>query len=133
MRAKKTLDAAKDLRDEPVYTIGVVARLLKVCPATLRIWERKKLIAPRRLGKNRFYSEADLERLKIIKRLIQDRKLNIEGVRAVINVKSCWDIRRCSPEARARCIVHQNAAQLLLGLDSAPVRKAVKGVLPPCA
>ncbi|MCM8830981.1 MAG: MerR family transcriptional regulator, partial [Candidatus Omnitrophica bacterium] len=29
---------------EPVYTIGVVAKLLKVCPATLRIWEKKNLI-----------------------------------------------------------------------------------------
>jgi MerR family transcriptional regulator/heat shock protein HspR len=117
MSIKKTPNNPKDLRTEPVYTIGVVARLLKVCPATLRIWERKKLIVPKRLGKNRFYSEHDFERLKIIQRLIQDKGLNIEGVRAVLNVKSCWDIKKCSPEARAKCIVHRSAAQLLLGTE----------------
>ena len=47
---------------EPVYTIGIAAKLLKVCCATLRIWERKGLIHPVRLGKNRYYSRCDLER-----------------------------------------------------------------------
>ena len=62
---------------EPVYTIGIVAKMLKVCQATLRIWERKGLIKPARLGKNRFYSQCDLERLEHIKDLIQMKKINI--------------------------------------------------------
>ena len=33
---------------DPVYTIGIVAKFLKVCTATLRIWERKGLIKPTR-------------------------------------------------------------------------------------
>ena len=55
---------------EPVYTISIAAKFLKVCPDTLRIWERKGLIKPARLGKNRFYSKCDIERLEYIKGLI---------------------------------------------------------------
>jgi len=42
-----------DPRNEPVFTIGVVARKLRVTPMTLRIWEKRGLIQPSRIGKNR--------------------------------------------------------------------------------
>ena len=51
---------------EPVYTIGIAAKLLKVCPATLRIWEKKGLIKPARIGKNRFYSKCDIDSMEYI-------------------------------------------------------------------
>ena len=56
---------------EPLYTIGIVAKLLGVCCATLRIWEKNGLIKPVRLGKNRYYSKADLDQLEHVKKLIQ--------------------------------------------------------------
>ena len=74
---------------EPVYTIGIVARMLRVCPATLRIWERKGLIKPKRLGKNRFYSRCDIDRLEYIKKLIQKKRLNIEGVKNILSTTLC--------------------------------------------
>ena len=103
MRAKTSADKGS----EPVYTIGVVARLLKVCPATLRIWERKKLIKPVRLGKNRFYSQNDFERLQSIQYLIQEKGMNIEGAKAVLDLKNCWDIKACGAAERAKCPVYQ--------------------------
>lgn len=36
----------------PVYTIGIAAELLGVCSATLRIWEKKGIVKPARIGKN---------------------------------------------------------------------------------
>jgi len=91
---------------EPIYTIGIVAKKLKVCPATLRIWERKKLIKPKRLGKNRFYSPCDLDRLEYIKELLQKRHINIEGVKNILDATRCWDIKNCNKKERQACPVY---------------------------
>jgi DNA-binding transcriptional MerR regulator len=91
---------------EPVYTIGVTARLLKVSPATLRIWERKKLIKPARLGKDRYYSKYDLERLEHIKELLQKKRINIQGVKNILSTTRCWDIKKCKKEEREVCPVY---------------------------
>lgn len=88
---------------ERLFTTGETAKLLKVCPATLRIWERKGLIKARRLGKNRLYFASDIELLETIKELIRKSGLNIEGVRALLNVPKCWDVKKCSPRMRSSC------------------------------
>jgi MerR family transcriptional regulator/heat shock protein HspR len=90
---------------EPVYTIGIVAKKLDVSQATLRIWERKALIRPARLGKNRFYSQWNLDRLKKIKQLLQQEHINIEGVKRVLASMYCWDIKKCKPAVRKACSV----------------------------
>lgn len=96
---------------EPVYTIGIVARMLKVCPATLRIWERKGLIKPKRLGKNRFYSRCDMDRLEYVKDLIQKEGVNIEGVKGILRTTKCWEVKKCKPKEREVCPVYQQYGQ----------------------
>ena len=91
---------------EPVYTIGIAAKFIKVCPATLRIWERKKLIKPERLGKNRFYSQCDIDRLEYIKELIQKKRINIEGAKSILNATLCWETKKCNPKERGVCPVY---------------------------
>lgn len=91
---------------EPVYTIGVAARLLKVCAATLRIWENKGLIRPARMGKNRFYSQCDIDRLERIKGLIQNKRINIAGVKRILNTTACWEIKKCNTNERRRCPIY---------------------------
>ena len=92
--------------NEPVYTIGVAARLLAVCPATLRIWERKGLVKPARLGKDRFYSDCDLDRLRMIKDMIRKRRLNIEGVKSLLRMTPCWELKKCPEKKREKCMVY---------------------------
>ncbi len=91
---------------EPVYTIGIVSKSLKVCSATLRIWEKKGLINPKRLGKNRFYSKCDMDRLEYIKELLQKRRINIEGVRQILDTIQCWEVKKCKPKERDVCSVY---------------------------
>ncbi|MDP2905876.1 MAG: MerR family transcriptional regulator [Candidatus Omnitrophota bacterium] len=98
-------------RSEPVYTIGITAKMLKVCPDTLRIWERKGLIKPSRLGKNRFYSHCDIERLEYIKGLIRGKKINIQGVINMLNVISCWELKKCKPGVRNACLVYKKQSR----------------------
>lgn len=90
----------------PLYTIGITAKLIKVCSATLRIWEKKGLIKPARLGKNRFYSRCDIDRLKEIKDMIQKKGINIQGVKKVLSTTACWEIKSCREEEKKVCPVY---------------------------
>ena len=91
---------------DPVYSIGITATMLQVCSETLRIWERKGLIKPSRIGKNRYYSRCDLDKLRYIKNLIQHKKINIEGVKEIIKITRCWEIKNCPPVLRRKCVVY---------------------------
>lgn len=94
--------------NQPLYTIGIAAKNLSVCQATLRLWEKKGLIHPVRMGKNRFYSECNMERLQKIKKLLREEHINIAGVKSIINKLLCWEIKNCPSEERDVCPVYKN-------------------------
>jgi MerR family transcriptional regulator, heat shock protein HspR len=74
--------------DRPRYMISVAADLVGMHPQTLRIYEQKGLVRPQRTsGNTRLYSEADLERLKLIQRLTTELGLNLAGVEMVIGLE----------------------------------------------
>ena len=74
-------------RDEPLYVISVVSRMVGVHAQTLRYYERAGLIAPSRSqGNRRYYSERDLERLRRIKTLMDDMGMNLAGVEVVLRL-----------------------------------------------
>lgn len=71
--------------DRPRYMISVAAELVGMHPQTLRIYETKGLVRPRRTpGGTRLYSERDLERLRTIQRLTTELGLNLAGVERVL-------------------------------------------------
>ena len=75
-------------KDRPVYMISVAAELAGVHPQTLRIYERKALVQPMRSpGGTRLYSEADIERLRLIQQLTQDEGVNLAGVMRIIELQ----------------------------------------------
>jgi MerR family transcriptional regulator, heat shock protein HspR len=74
--------------DRPRYMISVAAELVGMHPQTLRIYESKGLLRPKRTsGNTRLYSEADLERLRLIQQLTNDLGLNLAGVEQVIRLE----------------------------------------------
>jgi len=74
--------------DRPRYMISVAAELVGMHPQTLRIYESKGLIRPKRTaGNTRLYSEADLERLRAIQELTNDLGLNLAGVEHVLRLQ----------------------------------------------
>ncbi|MGQ9736091.1 MAG: heat shock protein transcriptional repressor HspR, fused homodimer type [Thermaceae bacterium] len=76
-------------KDRPVYVISVAAELVEMHPQTLRLYERKGLIKPRRSGgKTRLYSERDIERLREIRRLTQELGVNLAGVEEIMRLRS---------------------------------------------
>jgi len=74
--------------DRPRYMISVAAELVGMHPQTLRIYEAKGLVRPKRTpGNTRLYSEADLERLRLIQRLTGQLGLNLAGVETVLRLE----------------------------------------------
>jgi MerR family transcriptional regulator, heat shock protein HspR len=79
--------------DRPRYMISVAADLVGMHPQTLRIYETKGLIRPKRTsGNTRLYSEADVERLRLIQRLTNELGLNLAGVEQVLRLED--ELRR---------------------------------------
>ncbi len=76
------------MNDRPIYMISVAAELVSMHPQTLRIYESKGLVRPQRTpGGTRLYSEADIERLRIIQRLTSELGLNLAGVELVLRLE----------------------------------------------
>jgi MerR family transcriptional regulator/heat shock protein HspR len=74
--------------DRPRYMISVAAELVGMHPQTLRIYEAKGLVTPQRTaGNTRLYSDADLDRLRVINHLTQELGLNLAGVEHVIRLE----------------------------------------------
>jgi MerR family transcriptional regulator/heat shock protein HspR len=74
--------------DRPRYMISVAAELVGMHPQTLRIYEQKGLVNPKRTaGNTRLYSDADVERLRLIQRLTSDWGLNLAGVERVLHME----------------------------------------------
>jgi MerR family transcriptional regulator, heat shock protein HspR len=75
-------------RERPTYMISVAAELVGMHPQTLRIYESKGLIRPKRTpGGTRLYSDADVERLQLIQQLTTELGLNLAGVERVLHLE----------------------------------------------
>lgn len=78
---------SQDGRDKPLYMISVAAELTGMHPQTLRVYESKGLVNPKRSGGNtRLYSQSDIERLELINQLT-DEGINLAGVVRILDMK----------------------------------------------
>ena len=76
------------LRKRPLYMIGISSELIGVHPQTLRMYEQKGLLRPRKSIKNtRLYSQEDVELGRHIQRLTQEMGMNLAGVRTVLDLE----------------------------------------------
>jgi len=72
-----------------LYVISVAARLVELHPTTLRKYERVGFLEPSRTpGRTRLYSSADIRRLRQIKRLVDEREINLAGVQMALDLTS---------------------------------------------
>jgi MerR family transcriptional regulator/heat shock protein HspR len=70
-----------------LYFISMAARLLDMHPQTLRKYERLGLVRPTRtVGSMRVYSREELDRLKLIKRLVEEDGVNLAGVQRLLEI-----------------------------------------------
>ena len=93
-RAARAVAEGEPLMDaHPRYSISVAAELVGMHQQTLRMYESKGLVRPQRTpGGTRRYSEADLERLRVVQRLTTELGLNLAGVEHVLRLED--ELRR---------------------------------------
>ena len=86
---RKRRDGEQRIDEERgVFMISVAAELAEMHPQTLRMYETRGLITPKRSPKNtRLYSQADVERLRRIQQMTSDEGLNLAGVETVLELE----------------------------------------------
>jgi MerR family transcriptional regulator/heat shock protein HspR len=82
-----------------LYFISMAARLLDMHPQTLRKYERLGLVRPTRtVGSMRVYTTDELERLRLIKRLVEEAGVNLAGVQRLLSIAEA--VQRLRPLMR---------------------------------
>jgi len=112
--------------DQDLYFISMAARMLGMHPQTLRKYERLGLVQPTRtIGSMRLYSREELERLKLIKRLVDDAGINLAGVQRLLSIADV--VQRLRPlmreetlsarDTRRRLVQELDELSRMLGVD----------------
>lgn len=89
--------------DKAVFTIGMVAEMLKVHPRTIRSYEHKGLLAPARKGAWRYYTMRDVQWIACLREMIHTHGVSINAVKKLLKYTPCWNIIDCPFEKRQRC------------------------------
>jgi MerR family transcriptional regulator/heat shock protein HspR len=116
-------------RRRGVFMISVAAELAEMHPQTLRMYEARGLITPKRSPKNtRLYSYEDVERLRRIQRMTAEEGLNLAGVETVLTLER--ELERARAEvARMRERAAELESKMSAELDR--VRSSLRGELVP--
>lgn len=101
--------------DELIF-ISTAARMLGMHPQTLRKYERLGLVQPARtIGSMRLYSRDEIERLRFIKRLVDDLGINLAGVQQLLEIAEV--MRRIRPLVRGDLARNDERRQLAREID----------------
>jgi MerR family transcriptional regulator, heat shock protein HspR len=91
------------VQDQDLIFISVAARMLGMHPQTLRKYERLGLVQPTRtIGSMRLYSRDELERIKLIKRFVEEAGINLAGVQRLLSIAEIVQRLRPLVHAEAR-------------------------------
>jgi MerR family transcriptional regulator/heat shock protein HspR len=116
--------------DRAVYVISVAAELAGVHPQTLRIYDRKGLLRPKRTeGNTRRYSDADVELLRSIQALTQEEGINLAGVKRIMEMRAQMDeLQRRVEELQEQLALRRAIAMpgRRSGQEMVPLRSVVR-------
>src|SRR5687767_4183787 len=128
-RLQRTQVSASIDEERGVFMISVAAELADMHPQTLRMYEARGLIAPKRSPKNtRLYSQRDVERLRRIQQMTSEEGLNLAGVETVLEMEERVESMRAELEKmrrRTRELEREMAAEV------ARVRQSLKAEIVP--
>jgi MerR family transcriptional regulator/heat shock protein HspR len=114
-RSTTTRISARVDHDRGVFMISVAAELAEMHPQTLRMYEQRGLIEPKRSPKGtRLYSQADVERLRRIQEMTTEWGMNLAGVERVFELEEQLDRmqRKVSLLEKRAQILQQEIAKL---------------------
>ena len=99
-----------------LFFISIAARMLGMHPQTLRKYERLGLVQPTRtIGSMRLYSREEIERIKLIKRLVDDGGINLAGVQRLLSIAEV--VQRVRPLVRDEPLSARDSRRVAHELD----------------
>ena len=102
--------------EHDLYFISMAARLLDMHPQTLRKYERLGLVQPTRtIGSMRVYSRDQLERLKLIKHLVEDEGVNLAGVQRLLTIAEA--VQRVRPLMNGETTTRETRRRLMQEIE----------------
>jgi MerR family transcriptional regulator, heat shock protein HspR len=129
MASRRTRVTARLANDRGVFMISVAAELADMHPQTLRMYEARGLIEPKRSPKGtRLYSQEDVERLRRIQEMTSDLGLNLAGVERVLELEE--QLERATRRLEA---LERRSAEMRAEMEAEieRVRKSFKAELVP--
>lgn len=89
---------------EPVISIGTAAKLVNLSVSALRKYEKAGLLIYHRTDSGRrILCQADIKRIRMIQHMIGDLGLNLEGIRRLLALLPCWDLKLCTKKEQRSC------------------------------
>ena len=102
--------------EHDLYFISMAARLLDMHPQTLRKYERLGLVSPTRtVGSMRVYSRDELDRLRLIKHLVDEAGVNLAGVQRLLDIAEA--VQRLRPLMRDSATRPDNRRRMALEIE----------------
>jgi MerR family transcriptional regulator/heat shock protein HspR len=102
-----TMHTIKDLDTEanrPILTLSITSQLSGIPAHSIRQYIDRGLLIPYKLDSSRhLFSQNDINRLKNINILINERGLNIAGIKAILAMVPCWAIHKCPEQNKQNC------------------------------
>jgi MerR family transcriptional regulator, heat shock protein HspR len=93
-----------ETKNSSLYSIGEVAQMLEVSVQTLRLYEERGLVLVKKsAGNQRLYTQDDIDRIRCIRKAINEEKISIEGIRRIQSLVPCWAHIQCSEEEKQKC------------------------------
>lgn len=90
--------------------IGTVARHFNISVDLLRLYEREGLLIPIKSPKGtRYFTDQDYGWIGTVLRLVREARLNFAGIRHLLALLPCWEIRGCEHEKKQHCEVIKDA------------------------
>ncbi|HWI22178.1 MAG TPA: MerR family transcriptional regulator [Baekduia sp.] len=131
MSARRKITRVTVSSERGVFMISVAAELAEMQPQTLRMYEQRGLIEPKRSPKGtRLYSQADVDKLRRIQEMTTELGLNLAGVERVLALelqlehsqRRLEQLERRSREMRAEMEAELESVRRALSTDLVPLR-----------
>lgn len=125
---RQRIEATID-EERGVFMISVAAELAEMHPQTLRMYEARGLVSPKRSPKNtRLYSQRDVERLLRIQQMTSEEGLNLAGVETVLDMEARVEKMRSELEAMRK---RANQLEREMATEVEKVRRSLRAEIVP--
>ena len=123
INSPKTDTSPEALSGEKLYSPREVAHQLNLSVETLRLYEREGLFVPYKLSSgHRRFTESDIEWIVCIQRQIHENKLNFAGIRYILSLLPCHEMKPCCLEDHQVCPAGDRSCRPCWDFDDTPCR-----------